>query len=200
MDELIKEQPSINLNTLVHIHQNGLRSIQVEKDLENLSISESYVLTAQSRACLGRILLRLGDPTYGRSWTLTGPYGSGKSYFSLFLMNLACSRQSGHRHAINQLTKIDPILTQQAGEILNLTSTQGLLPMAITGFRASFQDCLKQGFARAIRQMGNDEYFASTKIELESWNTETDSRAIIQWIRSFLTIITSKLSIFTECC
>jgi hypothetical protein len=192
MDELIKEQPSINLNTLVHIHQNGLRSIQVEKDLENLSISESYVLTAQSRACLGRILLRLGDPTYGRSWTLTGPYGSGKSYFSLFLMNLACSRQSGHRHAINQLTKIDPILTQQAGEILNLTSTQGLLPMAITGFRASFQDCLKQGFARAIRQMGNDEYFASTKIELESWNTETDSRAIIQWIRSFLTIITSK--------
>lgn len=191
MSEIIKEQSPINLNTLVHIHQNGLRSIQVENDLENQSIAESYVLTAQSRACLSRILLRLGDPTYGRSWTLTGPYGSGKSYFSLFLMNLACSYQSGHRLAINQLAEIDPILTQQAGEILNLTATQGLLPVAITGFRASFQECLKHGFARAIRQMGNDEYFASVKNELESWTTQTDSRTIIRWIRSFLSTITS---------
>jgi hypothetical protein len=191
MSEITQEQSSINLNTLVHIHQNKLRSIQVENDLENQIIAESYVLTAQSRACLGRILLRLGDPTYGRSWTLTGPYGSGKSYFSLFLMNLACSNQSGHRHVIDQLTGIDPVLTQQAAEVLNLSASRGLLPLAITGFRASIQDCLKHGFARAIRQMENDEYFASATADLESWTTETDSRTITQWIRSFLSLITS---------
>ena len=191
MNEIINEQVPTNLNTLVHIHQNGLRSIQVENDLGNQEIAESYVLTAQSRACLGRILLRLNDPTYGRSWTLTGPYGSGKSFFSLFLMNLACSCQAGHRHVINQLAEVDPILTQQAGEILDLVASQGLLPVAITGFRSSFQECLKHGFTRAIRQLGNNEYFVSLQTELESWSNRTDSHSIIQWIQSFLSTITS---------
>src|SRR4030042_1737859 len=99
MSKIIQERSTTNLESLVHIHQNRLRSIQVENDLENNNIAESYVLTAQSRACLDRILLRLGDTTYGRSWTLTGPYGSGKSYFTVFLMNLASSCQSGHQHA-----------------------------------------------------------------------------------------------------
>ncbi len=191
MSEIIKEQAPMNLNTLVHIHQNGLRSIQVENDLKNQSIAESYVLTAQSRACLGRILLRLSDPSYGRSWTLTGPYGSGKSYFSLFLMNLASSKLSGHRHAINQLSQVDSVLAQQASDMLNLSTSQGLLPVAITGFRASFQECMKQGFVRTIRQMGNEQYFAQVLSGLDSWNTQTDSRTIIQWIQTFLSITTS---------
>jgi hypothetical protein len=191
MSEIIQEQSLKNINNLVHIHPNSLRSIQVENDLSNQAIAESYVLTAQSRACLSRILLRVNDPTYGRSWTLTGPYGSGKSYFSLFLMNIVCSSQPGHRHAIDQLSGVDPALTQQTEELLNLSGSQGLLPIPITGFRTSLQECLKHGFSRVIQTIGNSELFASVKSELESWSIQTDSHTIIQWIKSFLSIITT---------
>ena len=191
MSDIIEEQAPRNLNMLVQIHQNGMRSIQVENDLENQGIAESYVLTAQSRSCLNRILLKLEDPNYGRSWTLTGPYGSGKSFFSLFLMNLACSCQMGHHHAHNQLSKVDHVLAKQASSVLHLSSSQGLLPIAITGFRSSFQDCLKQGFERAILRLENNKDLDNARAEIETWTSQTDSRSIIEWVRAFLSIITS---------
>ena len=77
MNDMVNESitSSMKISELIHIHPNGLRSIQVENDLENSAIAESYVLTGQSRACLARILLHLNDASYGRSWTLTGPFG-----------------------------------------------------------------------------------------------------------------------------
>jgi hypothetical protein len=191
MSEIIQEQAPMNLSALVHIHQNGLRSIQVETDLENQGIAESYVVTAQSRASLSRILLRLNDPTYGRSWTLTGPYGSGKSFFSLFLMNLTSPRQAGHYHAIEQLKLVDPVFTQQIRDVLQLETAQGLLPVPITGFRASFQDCMKHGFLRVIRNLGNDDFLKDAQTELDGWNNRTDSRAIVDWVHRFISIITT---------
>ena len=191
MSDIIEEQAPKNLNMLVQIHQNGMRSIQVENDLENDGITEGYVLTAQSRSCLSRMLLRLEDPTYGRSWTLTGPYGSGKSFFSLFLMNLACPCQPGHHHALHQLSNVDQVLTEQASSALHLASSRGLLPIAITGFRSSFQNCLKQGFERTILRLGNSEELANARAEIETWTSKTDSRSIIEWLRAFLSIISS---------
>ncbi len=179
-----------NLVSFIQLQPNGLRSIQVENDLENLIIAENYVVTAQSRACLSRILLQIKNNSFGRSWTLTGPYGSGKSFFSLFLMNLACSSQSRHQNAINKLSNVDPVLSDQINADLKLSETQGLLPVGITGFRTSFQECLKQGFLKAIDHL---EILVppSLSTELERWNNLTDSRSIIQWIRSFKSIITS---------
>jgi hypothetical protein len=179
-----------NLVSLIQLHPNGLRSIQVENDLENHIIAENYVVTAQSRACLSRILLRIKDSSFGRSWTLTGPYGSGKSFFSLFLMNLASSAQSSHQNAINKLSIVDPVLSNQIDDDLNLNESKGLLPIAITGFRTSFQECLKQGFVKAIDRLRISALQSLSK-ELDSWTNQTDSRTVIQWIRSFKSIITS---------
>ena len=182
---------SIKISELIHIHPNGLRSIQVEKDIENSAIVESYILTAQSRACLARILLNLNDASYGRSWTLTGPFGSGKSFFSLQLMNLACSNQFAHQQAFNQLQKVDPVLSNQLYSLLNLRDSSGLIPVPITGFRGSFQECLKHGFLRAITHLGNSQDMAPLKAVLESWSNRTDSHAIVQWIDNFCSRITS---------
>jgi hypothetical protein len=191
MSKPIKEGIPEILTSLIHIRPNGLRSIRVENDLENQSIAESYVLTAQSRSCLSRILLRVNDQTCGRSWTLTGPYGSGKSFFSLFLMHLASPHQPGYQHSVEQLSDVDPVLSNQIIQDLHLTETKGLFPIAITGFRASFQECLKQGFMLAIRSIKNSAAFTSLLDDLESWTDHTDSHKVIQWMRSFLSVITS---------
>lgn len=190
MNNIVQEQTNPNLDSLIRIRQYGLRSIQVEDDLSNKGITENYVLTAQSRASLGRILLKLNEVNHGRSWTLTGPYGSGKSYFSLFLMNLACVKQPAHQYTVSQLREIDPVLVQQAETALHLESTLGLLPVAITGFRASFQDCLKHGFIRAIRQLQPGPNLDALKQELNEWSAKTESRSIIHWIRTFISAVT----------
>lgn len=191
MSENISVITPENLTSLVRIQPNGLRSIQVESDLENQSLAERYVLTGQSRACLSRMLLRINDASYGRSWTLTGPYGSGKSFFSVFLMNLASSSQAGYKHAVEQLSAVDLTLSEQIQRDLHLSTTHGLFPVAITGFRTSFQECLKHGFVQAIQRIKTNPSIERLVNDLQNWTTETDSHTIIDWIRAFIKVITS---------
>jgi DNA helicase TIP49 (TBP-interacting protein) len=91
-----------SMSSFVRIRQSGLRSVNVERDLQSCPIADGYVLTAQARACLSRIMGGLTSGTYTRAWTLTGPYGSGKSYFGLFLMNLFGKDQPAHQIVLNQ--------------------------------------------------------------------------------------------------
>jgi len=188
---MVQEQTSSNLDSLVRIRQHGLRSIQVENDLGNQGITENYVLTAQSRTSLSRVLQNLTQKNHSRSWTLTGPYGSGKSYFSLFLMNLACVQQSAHSFTVSQLRSVDPELTQQAEVAFHLKESRGLLPIAITGFRASLIDCLKHGFLRAIDKLGKGQTLIDLRQELGKWTAATESRTVIQWTQNLVSAITS---------
>src|SRR5258706_5126938 len=117
MADILTAKP---LFTIAQIRQEGIRSINVEYDLGNPDIADGYVLTAQGLACLGRIVEGLGGNS-AKAWTLTGPYGSGKSFFSLYLFNLLSPIQAGHRLAFDRLTQVDGPLAEQIQEILGTT-------------------------------------------------------------------------------
>jgi hypothetical protein len=176
--------------SVLHIRQSGLRSVNVEQDLSDQTIIEGYVLTTQARTCMKRILNRFNGNTPGRSWTLTGPYGSGKSYFSLFLMNLMGTVQSAHQFALSSLQRVDPLLADQAINTLNHGSTKGLLPVPITGYRASLQECIKHGLLLSLERLNGDGKIKPLLDELLDWTTDTESRTIIHWLKRFIGIIT----------
>ncbi len=176
--------------TALHIRQSGLRSVNVEQDLGDQSIIEGYVLTTQARTCSRRILNQFEGNSPGRSWTLTGPYGSGKSYFSLFLMNLMGTAQSEHSFVLSSLRKVDPALAEQAVRTLNHGSTKGLLPVPITGFRASLQECIKHGLLLSLERLNGDGKIKPLLDELVDWTPETESRIVIHWLKRFIRIIT----------
>ena len=178
------------ISSALHIQQSGLRSVNVEQDLGEQSIVEGYVLTTQARTCLKRILDHFDGNTPGRSWTLTGPYGSGKSYFSLFLMNLMGTAQSEHSFVLSSLRKVDPDLAKQAVNTLNHGSTKGLLPVPITGYRASLQDCIKHGLLLSLERLNGDGKIKPLLDELSDWTPETESRTVINWLKRFIGIIT----------
>ena len=48
-----------------------------------------YVLTVTARETLRRVIAALEDESTSKAWTLTGPYGSGKSAFALFHRKIA---------------------------------------------------------------------------------------------------------------
>ena len=55
--------------------------------------SEHYIPTGRALEVLRRLVHSVQDPAAGRAWSLTGPYGAGKSSFALFLHTLLGAAQ-----------------------------------------------------------------------------------------------------------
>lgn len=76
------------LRDLITIAPRYARSINIERDSRSASALDGYIVTATAHRTLERITASLSDDLSHRAWTVTGPYGSGKSAFALFLSNL----------------------------------------------------------------------------------------------------------------
>ncbi|MBX7253324.1 MAG: hypothetical protein K1X50_15200, partial [Candidatus Promineofilum sp.] len=146
MDET---QTKPTLATLVRVRP-GIRSISLETDLHQPTVADGYVLTEQARVVLGRLLGRFAGTHTTRAWTLTGPYGSGKSYFGLYLMNLLAAQLPAHASALAALAREDSMLAEKVQAAGRLEATRGLLPIPVTGYRASIEECIGRGIVTAF--------------------------------------------------
>ncbi len=142
-----------SLANYVHIQGSAIRAIRLESDWQLPGIMPDYVLTAQARGALERILVGLEGNPVARAWTLTGPYGSGKSYFGLFLLNLLGKTQPDHVTALRALAQLDEALARQVQE-KHLDGGHGFFPLSLTGYRAPLQECLHKGLLRAAQHLG----------------------------------------------
>ncbi len=64
------------------------RSVHLEADATRLDACEGYALTPVGHATLGRMLEALDAGGRARAWSLTGPYGVGKSAFVVLVTQL----------------------------------------------------------------------------------------------------------------
>lgn len=184
--------PSTPLAKLIQVRQSGLRSISVEQDIGRTAVATAYTLTPQARSTLARMLTRLTEPgALSHAWTLTGPYGSGKSYFSLFLMNLFCSQLPAHQQLLNQLTQSDPLLSEQVTAYTQSPHTKGFLPIPITGYRASLPDCLWHGVSRALETLLQHQPLSDWYKKASTILTTGSSRQIVTHLQALNEIICS---------
>src|SRR5690348_9117076 len=63
------------------------RAISIERDAHSAAAVDGYVITSTAQSVLQRLSRSLRMPGH-RAWTLTGPYGSGKSAFAVYLTSL----------------------------------------------------------------------------------------------------------------
>ena len=164
--------PEPLLSEIVQIRANHLRAVRLEGDLSNENLLEGYTLTAQALLALGRIADGLTN--HSRAWTLTGPYGSGKSFFGLFLANLLDKQRSGHAIAWEMVTKADPYLAKRLHQAIG--ENGGFETVVVTGNRTSLQQCLARGFSQVIETKGFPQ---SLKHELDKLG-EADSRVLLK--------------------
>lgn len=166
-----------SLQQLIRIDQSTVRSIRLEDDFRQVEALPNYVLTAQGLATLERVFTGLTNQGT-KAWTLTGPYGSGKSFFGLFLGRLLNGASSSRR----TLATIHPALAENIGAWSD--STSGLLTIPITGSRASLQTCLARGFEKVLQRL--EAPFSTLLLQDLRAVKDGDSRLLLGWLGHFL--------------
>jgi hypothetical protein len=76
---------SASRTTPVQVRGRYYRSVQLQRDWGDRVSLHDYLLTPTARELTTRIVGELRRPGGTRAWSITGPYGTGKSSFALFL-------------------------------------------------------------------------------------------------------------------
>ena len=92
-------QAATPLTELVRVRGRFHRSVHLPRDWNAPHDPADYLATPALLEIAGQILGELGRSDGARAWTLTGPYGTGKSAFALFLTDLLATDQPEHPQA-----------------------------------------------------------------------------------------------------
>ena len=79
---------TIPLSDIFHVSSRFRRSVHLERDFYAENPLDGYVVSVTARETLRRLISALENPSASKAWSLTGPYGSGKSAFALFAAKL----------------------------------------------------------------------------------------------------------------
>lgn len=141
-----------SLSQVIEIGKSFQRSVRLEKDTERDGAESGYILTQTARETLRKVVDSLDDSSTERAWTLTGPYGVGKSAFAVYLARLFCLSGAPSKHAFNQLREIEPRLAEKLSGF-GVKPTKRFLPVLTTARRAPAIKCLAEAFRDALKSL-----------------------------------------------
>ncbi|MDE0315579.1 MAG: hypothetical protein OXM61_11795, partial [Candidatus Poribacteria bacterium] len=127
------------LSDLFRVKGRFRRSVHLERDFYTENALDGYILTVTARDMLSRVASTLENETTSKAWSLTGPYGSGKSAFALFTANLLGNSDSQKtKQALALLEQGDIPLHKRFSDINGngRLSSSGFCPILISGERA----------------------------------------------------------------
>lgn len=158
----MKDAPLPRLSDFIQVGARFLRSVNLEKDYAGGQRNGDYIVTPNARQVLTRVAEGIRSQSPYRAWTLTGPYGVGKSAFAVFLTRLFCPNGDSTANARQQLRAVDSSL---AHRLLDGPAFQkarkGFFPILITARRAATSVCILQGIATAVAQAGERQFQSS---------------------------------------
>lgn len=127
------------------------RSVNVAFDVVDGGVGGRYVVTGCVQRTLERVLGAIVDDHGARAWTLTGPYGTGKSSFALFLASvLGGDRMASHGSLVAALRKSAPDLGRQLARVTR--GGRDFLPVLVSGAREPLTDALVRASRAALER------------------------------------------------
>ena len=124
-----RESRSEPLAKFVRVRGRFHRSVHLPRDWSAPHDPGDYLTTPALLEIAGQILGELGQPGGERAWTVTGPYGSGKSAFAMFLTDLLAVRRPQHVQAARLRKR-------------HLRGAEPLLPLLVQAERAPLMPAL----------------------------------------------------------
>ena len=141
------------LEALVRVNPRFARSVSLTRDTARPDALDGYILTPNGRDTLRRMAAALAGESTTRAWTLTGPYGSGKSALALLVAQALAGDDAARKHARRFLTDADPDLAAHLfgpGTLL-AKKTGRLFPVLVTGSRQPLDKALAAALAASLR-------------------------------------------------
>ena len=145
------------------------RSINLERDKSSIDAINAYVPTSTAIKTLRLILKTFNSSKVSRSWSLIGPYGSGKSSFGIFLNAiLQPSSSDQFKLAVKKISEIDEDLSK--AYIKKLKNSDGCLNILLTG---SYESLTKKLFNALVLEVENSLLEKRLKNKLLKLHNET---------------------------
>ncbi|HIP95530.1 MAG TPA: hypothetical protein EYH20_09365 [Leucothrix sp.] len=122
----------MSLHDSIKVNTHYTRSINLERDSDSIDVIKSYIPTSRALRAFSRISDSFNTELSPRAWSLIGPYGSGKSSFSVFLSQLLSNTESeGAKQAQQVLNKAEKSLSTKFTK--ETKDSGGFLKILITG-------------------------------------------------------------------
>ena len=146
---------TIPLSELFHVTSRFHRSVHLERDFYEENALDGYVLTVTARETLRRVIAALDNESTSKVWSLTGPYGSGKSAFALLAAKLLSNPESPTMQAAMKLLKHGDKSLWDRFIGLDLHGQRGFCPVLISGERSPITLALLRGLERGLIAFGD---------------------------------------------
>ena len=145
------------LSELFQVTGRFRRSVHLERDFYAENSLDGYVVTVTARETLRGLIAALENQAATKAWSLTGPYGSGKSAFALFAAKLLSDPESpATQGALHLLKRGDVFLWDQFVDVCaNKQNDRGFCPVLISGERAPITLALLRGLAGGLAEFGS---------------------------------------------
>ena len=141
---------TIPLSEFFHITGRFYRSVHLERDFYTENAPDGYVLTVTARATLRRVIAALENESTSKAWSLTGPYGSGKSAFALFIAKLLGNSESPTTQGAWDLLEHGDASLWHQFTGLDLHGQRGFCPVLISGERSPITLALLRGLEQGL--------------------------------------------------
>ncbi|MHB8288690.1 MAG: hypothetical protein ACYDEY_05555 [Acidimicrobiales bacterium] len=167
----------------VSIRALAARSVNLERDSGGDDLA-GYVPTARAIDTLRRVLEGLSASAGNRAWSITGPYGSGKSSFAL-LLDALCGPPGPMRDKAAELlescapdvVKVSWELADPTNGLIRATTLAGIEPVAQTVARALQRGLRRRWPTRAPRDVQRGLTELARRIDLSAIREVIDAAA-----------------------
>lgn len=151
------------LGDIITIRGRFQRSVQLTRDWQEQDAIQDYLLTPTAQELALQITRGAIFEEGSRSWSITGPYGSGKSAFALFLTDMMASDRPKHPEAQS--------LRRESG-----LDGRSFLPVLTVGQRSSLVPNLLQSLSDSLADF--DDSLSTEVMKVASSRDFSDREAV----------------------
>ncbi|MGD8457146.1 MAG: cell division protein ZapA [Anaerolineales bacterium] len=135
--------PDKKLSNYFKVRSRYQRSIHLSRDWDEQKGIKEYLLSSTAKEVIKQIVFGLSSPEGPKTWSITGPFGTGKSAFALFLTDMLSNEPPIHP---------DVKTIRNEFRIHN----KPLLPILVVGQRENIISSLVVAFEKSIKPISND--------------------------------------------
>lgn len=177
---------SFKLSKIVKVKSQFGRSVNLERDFHTDIDLDGYVLTTTALKNLERIQQAILNDSSSRAWTLTGPFGSGKSAFALFVAKLLDTKMTSGRRTASKLLKNRGVYSSYRALLGSDLSSIRFVPILVSGARESLAGAILRGIKTTVETLDRRAHRAHlrelAKLEISKNVTGKEILSLLQSI------------------